>query len=119
MPQDAQLTFTQTPEATVVQLFIEAKRHAPSIIYIPSLNALCGALPESCRALVGDSLDSLEPHEPILLLAVMTGSFKSLPRDVRQWFGKAGDSRVAFKAPGEESRRKFFEELLEYVKKPP
>lgn len=49
----------------------------------------------------------------------MTGSFKSLPKDVRAWFGKASDSRVAFKAPGEESRRKFFEELLDYVKKPP
>lgn len=109
----------RTPEAAVVQLFIEAKRHAPSIIYIPSLTALCGVLPESCRALVGDSLESLEPHEPILLLAIMTGSFKSLPRDVRAWFGKGSEGRVAFDFPNEASRRKFFQELLDYVKKPP
>lgn len=83
------------------------------------MTALCGTLPESCRALVGDCLESLEPHEPVLLLAIVTGSFKSLPRDVRSWFGKTGESRVAFKHPDEASRRKFFQELLEYVNKPP
>jgi hypothetical protein len=61
----------------------------------------------------------LEPHEPILLLAIMTGPIKSLPRDVRGWFGKTGDSRVAFNSPDEPKRRKFFQGLLDYVKKPP
>ncbi|KAG8859596.1 hypothetical protein FRB91_007482 [Serendipita sp. 411] len=110
---------SRTPEAAVVQLFIEAKRHAPSIIYVPSLLALCGALPETCRALIADSLESLGPHEPILLLAILTGSLKSLPRDVRAWFGKNNDSRVLFIRPDEEKRRHFFKELLDYVKKPP
>jgi hypothetical protein len=80
---------------------------------------MCGSLPETCRALVADSLESLEPHEPILLLAVMTGSFKSLPRDVRAWFGKNADSKIAFHFPDEQKRRHFFQELLEYVKKAP
>lgn len=109
----------RTPEAAVVQLFIEAKRHAPSIIYIPSLLALCGSLPETCRALIADSLESLEPHEPILLLAILTGSVKDLPRDVRAWFGKTSGSRVYFTAPNEERRAAFFQELIDYVKKPP
>ncbi|CAG8701227.1 4049_t:CDS:2, partial [Acaulospora colombiana] len=110
---------SRTPEAAIVQLFIEAKRHAPSIIYIPSLTAMCGSLPETCRALIADSLESLEPHEPILLLAVMTGSFKSLPRDVRAWFAKNAESKIAFSLPDEPKRRHFFQELLDYVKKPP
>jgi hypothetical protein len=102
-----------------VQLFIEAKRHVPSIIYIPSLTALCASLPETCRALVADSLAALEPHEPILLLAIMTGSLKSLPRDVRAWFGKNNGAKIAFSAPSEAQRRAFFQELLDYVNKPP
>lgn len=80
---------------------------------------MCASLPETCRALVGDSLAALEPHEPILLLAILSGSFKSLPRDIRAWFGKNNGARIKFNAPNEAQRREFFRELLDYVNKPP
>ena len=38
---------------------------------------------------------------------------------MRSWFGKTGENRVCFNTPDETKRRKFFQELLDYVKKPP
>lgn len=109
----------RTVEAGVVQLFVEAKRHAPSIIYIPSLAAWCSALPETARTLVADSLESLDPTEPILLLAVHSGTFKALPRDVRKWFGKLDINRIALSAPDQAKRAAFFQSIVAYVQKPP
>ena len=109
----------RTVEAAIVQLFVEAKRHAPSIIYIPSLATWCSALPETARTLVADSLESLDPTEPILLLAVHSGNFKQLPRDVRKWFGKLDINRVALSAPDKAKRAAFFQSIIAYVQKPP
>ena len=109
----------RTVEAAIVQLFVEAKRHAPSVIYIPSLAAWCSALPETARTLVADSLESLDPTEPILLFAVHSGTFKQLPRDVRKWFGKLDINRVALSPPDEAKRTAFFQSIIAYVQKPP
>lgn len=49
----------------------------------------------------------------------MGGSLKSLPRDVKAWFGRTDAGRIGFFPPDESQRRKFFEDLLEYVSKPP
>jgi len=109
----------RTVEAAIVQLFVEAKRHAPSVIYIPSLAAWCSTLPETARTLVADSLESLDPTEPILLLAVHNGTLKQLPRDVRKWFGKLDINRVALSDPDEAKRTAFFQSIVAYVQKPP
>ena len=106
-------------EAAIVQLFVEAKRHAPSVIYIPSLAAWCSALPETARTLVAESLESLDPTEPILLLAVHSGTLKQLPRDVRKWFGRLDINRVTLSAPDEAKRAAFFQSIITYVQKPP
>ena len=106
-------------EAGIVQLFVEAKRHQPSIIYISSLSGWCAAVTETARTTVKAMLDSISPSDPILLLAVVDGHFASLPRDVRAWFGMSKENRVAFSFPDAPKRRAFFDELLEDVRRPP
>ena len=64
-------------------------------------------------------LDTLAPTDPILLLAVVDGPFKSLPKDVKAWFGPSKTNRVALKAPTEEQRMTFFDGLLSDVQRPP
>ncbi|KAI5120735.1 hypothetical protein M0805_006441 [Coniferiporia weirii] len=109
----------RTIEAGIVQLFIEAKRHQPSVIYVPSLLGWCAAVSETARTTVKAMLDTLSPSDPILLLAVVDGPFLALPRDVRAWFGAIRENRVLFAHPTAEKRRKFFDELLEDVRRPP
>ncbi|THH05437.1 hypothetical protein EW145_g4792 [Phellinidium pouzarii] len=110
---------TRTVEAGIVQLFIEAKRHQPSVIYVPSLLGWCAAVSETARTTVKAMLDTLSPSDPILLLAVVDGPFISLPRDVRSWFGATRENRVLFSHPDPDKRRTFFTELLNDVRRPP
>ncbi|KLO08586.1 AAA-domain-containing protein [Schizopora paradoxa] len=110
---------TRTAEAAIIQLFVEAKRHQPSIIYIPSLLGWCAAISETARATVRSMLDSLSPSDPVLLLAIVDGPFQALPRDVRSWFGLIRENRIALSHPSTEQRRKFFETLLVDIRRPP
>jgi len=64
-------------------------------------------------------LDTLAPTDPILLLAVVDGSFADLPRDVKAWFGSTKDNRVALTSPTSSQREAFFDGLLMDVQRPP
>ncbi|KAK7439387.1 TAT-binding protein-like protein 7, AAA ATPase [Stygiomarasmius scandens] len=110
---------TRTVEAAIVQLFVEAKRHQPSVIYIPSLVGWCAAVSETSRSTVRAMLDTLSPTDPILLLAIVDGGFSQLPRDVRAWFGPTKDNRVELKAPDPSQRGAFFNGLIEDIRRPP
>ncbi|KAG7096390.1 hypothetical protein E1B28_003833 [Marasmius oreades] len=110
---------TRTVEAGIVQLFVEAKRHQPSVIYIPSLVGWCAAVNETARSTVRAMLDTLAPTDPILLLAIVDGRFLDLPKDVRSWFGLTKDNRVEIPVPSEHQRVEFFKPLIEEVRRPP
>ncbi|KAJ4464470.1 hypothetical protein J3R30DRAFT_3319302 [Lentinula aciculospora] len=111
----------RTTEAALVQLFVEAKRHSPSVIYIPSLVGWCAAISETARATVRAMLDTLAPTDSILLLAIVDGKYSSLPRDVRAWFGPTAmkDNSVELMSPSPAQRSAFFEPLIDDIKRPP
>ncbi|KAF8075816.1 AAA-domain-containing protein [Lyophyllum atratum] len=110
---------TRTVEAAIVQLFVEAKRHQPSVIYIPSLMGWCAAVSETSRSTVRAMLDTLAPTDPILLLVVVDGHFEELPSDVRAWFGPTKDNRVELSPPSSTHRSEFFASLIADVRRPP
>ncbi|QRW01325.1 AAA family ATPase [Ceratobasidium sp. AG-Ba] len=110
---------TRTVEAGIVQLFVEAKRHKPAVIYIPSLVGWCAAVPETARLTMKSMLDSIPSTDPILLLAIVEGDVTSLPQDVRGWFGFARDNYIQLTSPSLEQRQGFFAELISTIRKPP
>ncbi|KAJ6615527.1 hypothetical protein B0H10DRAFT_1801270 [Mycena sp. CBHHK59/15] len=110
---------TRTPEAAIVQLFVEAKRHAPAVVYIPALSGWCAAVSETARVTVRAMLDTLAPADPVLLLAVVDGRFADLPRDVRAWFGIGTGARVELGAPEAAARAAFFAGLLRDLRRQP
>jgi len=110
---------TRSLEAACVQIFTEARRHKPSIVYIPSLLAWSAAVSDAVRATVSGLLEAIEPSDPILLLAVVEGEFRDLPADVRAWFGFLRTNRIVLDAPSPEQRRAFFDDLLAAVQRPP
>ena len=79
----------------------------------------CAAVSETTRTTVRAMLDTLAPTDPVLLLAVVDGSFLSLPRDVRAWFGPTRDNRVELASPTSAQREQFFEGLLNDIRRPP
>lgn len=110
---------TRTVEAAIVQLFVEAKRHQPSVIYIPSLVGWCAAVSETSRSTVRAMLDTLAPTDPVLLLAIVDGRFMDLPRDVKSWFGPTKDNRVELLVPTALHREQFFDGLIKDIRRPP
>lgn len=108
-----------TLEAAVVQMFNEAKRHKPSVLYVPNLAQWADTVTESARATFKALLDGLSPSDPILLVAVCEDLFERLPRDIRSWFGFIRENRVQIENPDVHKRRAYFEELLRYAIKAP
>ena len=89
----------RTMEAACVQLFVEAKRHKPSILFIPSLLTWVQTVNDTVRMTIKGLLEGLEPSDPILLLAVVDGLLSDLPSDVRGWFGFGKGNRITMTAP--------------------
>ncbi|KZT51813.1 AAA-domain-containing protein [Calocera cornea HHB12733] len=110
---------SRTPEAAVAQLFTEAKRHKPSILYIPGLVEWANAVSPTTRATLKSCLDGLSPSDPVLLLAIVEGPLRDVPADVRSWFGVAIDNRIRLDKPTEDQRNAFFAELLKTIETPP
>jgi len=61
----------QTPEAAIVQLFNEAIRHKPSVLYIPNITTWYRTVGMSVINLFMGLLRSLAPNDQVLVLGVM------------------------------------------------
>ncbi|KAK4508289.1 hypothetical protein PRZ48_002027 [Zasmidium cellare] len=113
---------TRSPEAAVVQLFEEVKRHKPSVIYIPDVNIWYETLPESAKRTFVGLLRSLPPTEPVLLLATMelhADDEKPDPRMLRDLFGYSTSNQYEMPRPGEMARNEFFNNVINMIRKNP
>ncbi|KAI9632145.1 putative TAT-binding protein [Dioszegia hungarica] len=108
---------SRTVEAALVQLFIEAKRHQPSILYIPSLVSWSATLSDSAKSTFKSLLDGIAPSEPVLLLGV--AETENLDGEVRSWFGWEMESEVMLELPTEAERTAYFAPLLAQIALPP
>lgn len=109
---------TRTPEAMMVQLLVEVKRHTPSVIYIPNIDSWFATMSPTAKATFISFLRNLKPTDSILVLALMENEdlFNS---DVNSIFGYSGENVVGIKKPSSEARKKFFKLLIKYVKSKP
>lgn len=106
-------------EQAMVQMFVEAKRHQPSILYIPALIEWSLVLTETAKATFAALLDSLTPEEPVMVVALVDGDLDGIPADVRSWFGYSGDNFIELHLPNVNHRAAFFQELLAGIHRPP
>ncbi|ORX34940.1 hypothetical protein BD324DRAFT_609696 [Kockovaella imperatae] len=110
---------TRTPEATLVQLFVEAKRHQPSILFIPSLLPWTYALTESTRILFQSLLHGIPSSDPVLLLALSDQPFNQIPQEIRAWFGSSGEAKAELVSPSNSERSEYLASLFEAFQRPP
>lgn len=108
-----------TPEASIVQKFNEARRHKPSVLFIPDLISWSNSVSESVRMTTKSLLDSMSPSDPILLLAVAESPIAGLPRDVKPWFGYVRTNKVEVTTPLLHERQAYLSNVLSNVSKPP
>ncbi|WVF66682.1 hypothetical protein IAT40_001423 [Kwoniella sp. CBS 6097] len=110
---------TRSVEAAVIQIIVEAKRHQPSIIFVPALSAWAATISDTARSTVRALLDSIPPLDPILVLGVSDSHVDELPGDVRALFGFAPDNKIELSRPTKAEREAYFADLVEALKKPP
>lgn len=84
---------TRTPEEACAQLFTEARRSAPSIIYVPDIENLWPKLSESVQYMFVSNVRTLPPNLPLLILiALEADSFDDIHPDVSTAFRKFSET---------------------------
>lgn len=71
-----------TPEEVCTQVFNEARRNIPSVIYVPSIDQLWNLISETIRTIFLSLLTQIDPKVPLLLLATADTCFSELPIEV-------------------------------------
>ncbi|CAK7900983.1 ATPase histone chaperone Yta7p [[Candida] anglica] len=103
---------SRTPESSIVQAFIEARRHQPAVIFIPNIDIWFQVVPHSAKATLTGLLRSLNSSEKILLLGVAETTMEHLDDDIRLIFGFNNNANnVTLHDPSREKRAKYFEAL--------
>ncbi|KAF9903890.1 ATPase AAA domain-containing protein 2B [Linnemannia zychae] len=110
---------SRTPDAACVQFFIEVKRHAPSVIYIPHIDVWWTVMTDAVKAIFSNLLEDLNPEDRILFLATSETPLQDLPVTVRRWFVSSVKGRVELTKPDRASREAFFETLVVDLARPP
>ncbi|OAX83061.1 hypothetical protein ACJ72_02579 [Emergomyces africanus] len=111
---------TRSPEASVVQLFTEVKRHKPSVIYIPNVQTWYETVGQTVISTFLGLLRSLPPTDPVLLLGVLEDDADNIDTTMmRNFFGFSKKNRFDLHAPESLWRYEFFNTLIKYIKSAP
>ncbi|KAJ5088187.1 hypothetical protein N7456_011803 [Penicillium angulare] len=111
---------TRSPEATVIQLFAEVKRHRPSVIYIPNIQSWFETVGPTVISTFIGLLRSIPPSDPVLLLGVLESGGEEMDVALlRQLFGFSKKNLFDLPAPNKSARHEFFGKLIEYVQTAP
>ncbi|KAJ5782224.1 ATPase AAA-type core [Penicillium paradoxum] len=111
---------TRSPEAAVIQLFTEVKRHKPSVIYIPNIHLWFQTVGPAVISTFLGLLRSVPPSDPVLLLGILESSEEEVDATLlKSMFGFSKKNLYDLSAPTHDARREFFTKIIEFVKTPP
>ncbi|XP_077431925.1 ATPase family AAA domain-containing protein 2 isoform X2 [Vanacampus margaritifer] len=100
------------PEEICAQIFVEAKRTSPSVLYIPHIKQWWETVGPALKATFLSLLGSLPAFAPILLLATCSLQYSELNFEVQELFKVEYGEVYHVQAPSSRERRNFFEDLL-------
>ncbi|XP_056300292.1 ATPase family AAA domain-containing protein 2-like isoform X3 [Pseudoliparis swirei] len=100
------------PEETCAQIFVEAKRTSPSILYVPHIGQWWETVGPALRATFLSLLGSIPPFAPVLLLATCNLQYDQLSTEVQELFRVEYGEVFHIQTPTRRERRNFFEDLL-------
>jgi SpoVK/Ycf46/Vps4 family AAA+-type ATPase len=110
----------RSPEAAVIQLFAEVKRHKPSVIYIPNIQSWSETVGPTVLSTFMGLLRSIPPSDPVLLFGVLELIGEEVDVSLlRNLFGFSKKNFCDLKAPDHVARHEFFGRLIDYIKTAP
>ncbi|KAL4883642.1 hypothetical protein BJY04DRAFT_226375 [Aspergillus karnatakaensis] len=111
---------TRSPEAAVIQLFAEVKRHKPSVIYIPGLQNWSDTVGHAVISTFVGLLRSIPPTDPVLLLGIVEATAEDMDSGlVRSLFGYSKRNVFELAAPGSEARHEYFTKVVDLIRTSP
>ncbi|KAL3448911.1 hypothetical protein BJX65DRAFT_306463 [Aspergillus insuetus] len=111
---------TRSPEAAVIQLFAEVKRHKPSVIYIPGLHNWSETVGQAVISTFLGLLRSMPPTDPILLLGILEAHSEDMNTGlVRNLFGYSKRNVFELQPPANEARHEYFSKVIDLIKAAP
>ncbi|XP_053315684.1 ATPase family AAA domain-containing protein 2B isoform X2 [Spea bombifrons] len=102
----------KTPEESCAQIFREARRTVPSIVYIPHVGEWWEAVSDTVRATFLTLLKDVPSFSPVLLLSTSETRYSDLPEEVKCIFRIRHGEVFVVNRPDEEDRSKFFQDLI-------
>ncbi|KAK7739625.1 TAT-binding protein-like protein 7, AAA ATPase [Diatrype stigma] len=110
----------QTVEQALVSQFAEVKRHKPSVIFIPNVDTWYPTLAGPALTAFLSMLRSIQPNDPVLLLATAETESKHLDNDLkRDLFGYSDRSIIDIARPVKENRQEYFKAVIEHIRRFP
>ena len=111
---------TRSPEATVIQLFAEIRRHKPSVIYIPNIQSWYETVGPAVLSTFLGLLRSIPPTDPVLLFGVLELTGEEVDATLlRNLFGFSKKNLCDLTSPDHDARHEFFSRLIEYIRTSP
>ncbi|XP_077365895.1 ATPase family AAA domain-containing protein 2B isoform X2 [Festucalex cinctus] len=114
-------TSAKTPEESCAQVFREACRSVPSVVFVPHVSEWWETVSDMLKSTFLSLLQDVPSFCPVLILATAETSYSLLSDEVRSMFQKAYGEVVTLQPPGDRERRSFFSDLLlvQAAKAPP
>eukprot|EP00066_Takifugu_rubripes_P014421 XP_011603687.1 PREDICTED: ATPase family AAA domain-containing protein 2 isoform X2 [Takifugu rubripes] len=100
------------PEENCAQVFVEAKRTSPSILYVPQIGQWWETVSPALRATFLSLLNSIPTFSPIFLLATCSMQYNQLSMEVQDLFSLKYGEVFQIQPPSRRERRNFFEDLI-------
>lgn len=94
------------------QVFNEASRNVPSIIYVSSIDQWWPLVPETVKAVFLCRIAALDPSLPILILATTEATYEELPDQLKNLFSTLRGEVFSIARTTEEQRTKFFKPVF-------
>ncbi|XP_023655016.1 ATPase family AAA domain-containing protein 2B isoform X2 [Paramormyrops kingsleyae] len=102
----------RSPEECCTQVFREARRCLPSVVYIPHISEWWDAMGDTVRSTFLSLLRDVPSFCPLLVLATAETAFQHLPDELKRLFTMQYGEVVHLRRPTEDDRRKFFQDLI-------
>lgn len=112
---------TRTPEAAIIQLLVEVKRHTPSVIFIPNIDTWVASLSAAAISTFSAFLRNLNPTDAVLVLGMLETSddLATIDPAIQSLFGYSSENLQSIHGVTEAARTKFFETLITHIKTQP
>lgn len=108
---------TTTPEASIVQKVIEAKKRSPSVILVPDLEVWFNTISPQVQSIFFSLLRSFAPTDKVLVIGIANEPQDNLDPTLSMFFGNS-NCRLQI-STSQSSLAEFFEPLFTYITAPP